>query len=126
MDQAKPQRVVVMTGATAGLGAHAVQHIAAQPNTRVIGARGSGPTVPRGVEVIPLDLASLDSVREFADAVTRQIGEARIDILVLNAGMQTSHTEARSADGYELTFAVNHLAPWQDSWCRAWPTMAAW
>ena len=94
MDQAKPQRVVVMTGVTAGLGAHAVQHIAAQPDTRVIiGARGGGRTLPRGVEVIPLDLASLDSVRGFAAAVTRQVGAARIDILVLNAGMQTSNAE---------------------------------
>ena len=111
MDQAKPQHVIVMTGATAGLGAHAVQHIAAQPDTRVIiGARGSGRTVPRGVAVIPLDLASLASVREFADAVTRQLGDARIDILILNAGIQASNTERRSAEGYELTFAVNHLA----------------
>jgi NAD(P)-dependent dehydrogenase (short-subunit alcohol dehydrogenase family) len=111
MDQVKPLRVVVMTGVTAGLGAHAVQHIAAQPDTRVIiGARGSGRTLPRGVEVLPLDLASLDSVRDFADAVTRRLGEARIDILVLNAGMQTANAERRSADGYELTFAVNHLA----------------
>jgi NAD(P)-dependent dehydrogenase (short-subunit alcohol dehydrogenase family) len=87
MDQAKSQRVVVMTGVTAGLGAHAVRHIAAQPDTRVIiGARASGRTVPRGVEVVPLDLASLASVREFADAVTGQLGDARIDIL----GMQTS------------------------------------
>ncbi|MFE2184868.1 SDR family NAD(P)-dependent oxidoreductase [Streptomyces sp. NPDC059455] len=110
MDQATPQRVVVMTGGTAGLGAHALRHIATQPDTRIIiGVRGSG-TVPRGAEVIPLDLASLDSVRDFADAVTRQLGDARIDILVLNAGMQTSNAEARSADGYELTFAVNHLA----------------
>ncbi|WP_349451567.1 SDR family NAD(P)-dependent oxidoreductase [Nonomuraea sp. B19D2] len=100
-----------MTGATAGLGAHALQHIAAQPGTRVIiGARGSGRTVPPGVEVIPLDLASLASVSDFADAVTRRLGGARIDVLVLNAGMQTSNAEARSAEGYELTFAVNHLA----------------
>ena len=111
MKKAKPQRLVVMTGATAGLGAHAVQHIAAQPGTRVImGARGSRPMVPRGAEVMLVDLASLDSVREFADAVTRQLADARIDILVLNAGMQTTNTEARSVDGYELTFAVNHLA----------------
>jgi NAD(P)-dependent dehydrogenase (short-subunit alcohol dehydrogenase family) len=111
MSQAKPQRVVVMTGATAGLGAHASQCIAAQPHTRVIiGARGSGRTAPRGVEVIPLDLASLASVREFAAAVMRQLADARIDILVLNAGMQTTNNEQRSADGYELTFAVNHLA----------------
>ena len=107
----EPQRVVVMTGATAGLGAHALQYIVAQSDTHIIvGARGSGRTVPLGVEVIPLDLASLASVHEFADAVTQGLGNARIDILVLNAGMQTSNTGGRSADGYELTFAVNHLA----------------
>jgi len=111
MSQAKPQRVVVMTGVTAGLGAHTLRYIAAQPDTRVIiGARGSGRAVPRGVEVIPLDLASLTSVREFVKAVTQHLGDACIDALVLNAGMQTSSNEGRSADGYELTFAVNHLA----------------
>jgi NAD(P)-dependent dehydrogenase (short-subunit alcohol dehydrogenase family) len=111
MDPTKQQRVVVMTGVTAGLGAHALQHIAGQPDTRVIiGTRGSGRTVPRGVEIVPLDLASLASVREFADAVTGRLGNTRIDILVLNAGMQAPNNEGRSADGYELTFAVNHLA----------------
>lgn len=111
MNQLKPQRVVVMTGATAGLGSHAARQIAAQPGTRVIvGARGSGPTAPCGVEVLPLDLASLASVREFVDAVTRRLGDARVDVLVLNAGMQTSDNLHRSADGYEMTFAVNHLA----------------
>ncbi|MCX4245526.1 SDR family NAD(P)-dependent oxidoreductase [Paraliomyxa miuraensis] len=99
-----------MTGVTAGLGVHAVQHIAARPDTRVIvGARETGRTLPRGVEAIPLELGSLASVREFADAVMRRLGDARIDILVLNAGMQTANNERRSADGYELTFAVNHL-----------------
>lgn len=111
MSQSKSKRVVVMTGATAGLGAHALQNIATQPDTRVIiGARGDGRSVPPGVEVIPLDLASLASVRGFVDAVIGRLGDVRIDILVLNAGMQTSNTEQRSADGYELTFAVNHLA----------------
>ena len=31
-------------------------------------------------------------------------------MLILNAGAQFMNTQARSADGYELTFAVNHLA----------------
>lgn len=104
-------RVVVMTGATAGLGAHALQPIVNQPGTRVIiGARGAGRTAPPGVEVLALDLASLASVRKFADAVKQRLGDTRIDVLVLNAGMQTAKNEERSADGYELTFAVNHLA----------------
>ncbi|WFU10328.1 SDR family NAD(P)-dependent oxidoreductase [Rhizobium sp. CB3090] len=111
MNQTKSERVVVMTGVTAGLGAHALQDIASHPNTRVIiGARGSGRTVPPRVEVIPLDLASLASVRQFAETVTWRLAGTPIDILVLNAGMQTSTNKGRSVDGYELTFAVNHLA----------------
>ena len=111
MNQAQHERIVVMTGATGGFGAHTVRHIAAQLNTRVIiGARGSGRTAPPGVDVIPLDLASLASVRQFADAVRRQLGETRIDILILNAGIHGSDAKQRSAEGYGLTFAVNHLA----------------
>lgn len=111
MSPNKTQRVVVMTGATAGLGLHAVQHITVQPGTRVIvGARGRGRVLPRGVDVLPLDLGSLASVRDFAAAVMRELGDQSIDILILNAGMQASNTSRRSAEGYELTFAVNHLA----------------
>nr|MDT0658683.1 SDR family NAD(P)-dependent oxidoreductase [Micromonospora sp. DSM 115978] len=110
MIQPSPHRIIVMTGATAGLGAHAVRRLAAEPDTRVIvGARSSGWAMP-GVEVLPLDLASLDNVRGFAEAVTTRIGNARIDVLILNAGTQTPSVGALSADGYELTFAVNHLA----------------
>ncbi len=110
-EQTQRQRVVVMTGATSGFGVHTVQHFAALPNTRVIiGARGSGRSVPPGVEVVPLDLASLVSVREFADAVVKRLGNTRIDLLVLNAGMRGSDADQLSAEGYGLSFAVNHLA----------------
>jgi len=111
MNQSKSQNVIVMTGATSGFGVYTVREFAALPDTRVIiGARGSGRTVPPGVEVIPLDLASLTSVREFAHAVKRQLGDTRINILILNAGMRGSTADQRSAEGYGLTFAVNHLA----------------
>ncbi|WP_210250566.1 SDR family NAD(P)-dependent oxidoreductase [Bradyrhizobium paxllaeri] len=59
---------------------------------------------------MPIDLASLASVREFADAVTWQLGDTRINVLVLNAGIHGSDAKQRSAEGYGLTFAVNHLA----------------
>ncbi|MEV4670844.1 SDR family NAD(P)-dependent oxidoreductase [Actinomadura sp. NPDC049382] len=104
-------RVVVMTGATSGIGAAAVQEIARDPGTLVlVGARGTGRTVPAGVETLPLDLASLGSVREFADAVLRRLGGTPIDALVLNAGTQSRSLDGRTADGFETTFAVNHLA----------------
>lgn len=101
---------VVMTGATAGLGAYAAKLLAEQPNTRVIaGARGSGRDVP-GAQVLPLDLASLDSVTQFADEVKNELGQTPIDVLVLNAGIQFRDTNHRTVDGFETTFAVNHLA----------------
>lgn len=105
------QRIVVMTGATSGFGAKSVSRIAAQPGTRVIiGARGSRRRAPQGAEVFALDLASLVSVREFASAVKHALGDGRIDILVLNAGVHGSGADQRSAENYGLTFAVNHLA----------------
>ena len=105
-------RTIVMTGATSGIGAHALQHLTARPGTRVIvGARQpSAPLADPGVEVLPLDLSSLAQVRAFAAAVIDRLGGAPIDALVLNAGTQFMSTKASSADGYELTFAVNHLA----------------
>lgn len=110
-DQARHHRTIVMTGATSGFGAYTLQHFAALPNTQVIiGARGSGRSVPSGVEVIPLDLASLSSVREFADAVVKRLGDTQIDLLALNAGMRGSDAEQRSAEGYGLAFTVNHLS----------------
>lgn len=73
----------------------------------MIGARGN---TPDGVESLPLDLARLSSVRHFAAAVEASLGEASIDGLVLNAGMQTNQINLRTEDGFETTFAVNHLA----------------
>jgi NAD(P)-dependent dehydrogenase (short-subunit alcohol dehydrogenase family) len=100
-----------MTGGTSGLGAYAAARIAAQPSTRlIIGARNPQAPAPATAEVVQLDLASLDSVRAFADAVLERSGAHGVDVLVLNAGAQFPTADRRSADGFEMTFAVNHLA----------------
>jgi len=62
-----------------------------------------------GVEILPLELSSRISVREFAANVVKQLGDSYIDIFILNAGMRGSDAEKRSVDGYGLTFAVNHF-----------------
>lgn len=63
--------------------------------------------VPRAdVRVIPCDLASLHSVRRCAQAVRNEFGP--ITVLINNAGIVSSRRRL-SADGFELTFAVNHL-----------------
>jgi NAD(P)-dependent dehydrogenase (short-subunit alcohol dehydrogenase family) len=62
-------------------------------------------------EVYPLqaDFSSLDQVRNLADIIAAQFGQ--LDVLVNNAGLLTDKRQL-SQDGFELTFAVNYLAPW--------------
>jgi NAD(P)-dependent dehydrogenase (short-subunit alcohol dehydrogenase family) len=93
-------KTIVMTGGSSGLGALAAEALARQARLRV-GVRGQAPP---GLQTAPLDLARLDSVRAFAASC-----EEPIDVLVLNAGASFSglgYTE----DGFERTFAINHLA----------------
>jgi NAD(P)-dependent dehydrogenase (short-subunit alcohol dehydrogenase family) len=63
------------------------------------------------VEAMELDLASLSSVRAFATALERRVASGALPPLhglVCNAGMQGA--KVLTADGFEATFAVNHLA----------------
>ena len=54
------------------------------------------------------DLSSLEQVRRLG----REVGaEQRLDVLVNNAGIAGGGDRQESADGYELRFAVNYLAP---------------
>ena len=52
----------------------------------------------------------LENVRSFASAVDRELGPAQINALVLKTGLLFPNDDTRSADGFEATFAVNHLA----------------
>ena len=101
---------IVMTGATSGIGLAAAQRLIAEAgNQLVVGAR-SPTKAPADIvaktRVLTLDLARLQSVRDFAAALQ---SDPPIDALILNAGLQTQHQQV-SADGFEMTFAVNHLA----------------
>jgi NAD(P)-dependent dehydrogenase (short-subunit alcohol dehydrogenase family) len=60
------------------------------------------------VDLLLADFSSLAEVRRLAAEVLERY--PRLDVLVNNAGL-ISGRRAESADGYELTFAVNHLAP---------------
>ncbi|HEV7647580.1 MAG TPA: oxidoreductase [Actinophytocola sp.] len=80
---------VIMTARDPGKGRQALEELlAAQPEARL--------------ELRELDLADLDSVREFAATVDE------LDVLINNAGvMMPPH--GRTRQGYELQFGVNHL-----------------
>jgi NAD(P)-dependent dehydrogenase (short-subunit alcohol dehydrogenase family) len=108
---------VVVTGATSGLGLETAGVFAGQGGHVILTARSAAKGEAaarqvletdrsRSVEVLPLDLTSLDSIREFGDEL---IGRGRpIDVLVNNAGVMATPLE-RTADGFELQIGTNHL-----------------
>ncbi|MCX2981209.1 SDR family oxidoreductase [Halieaceae bacterium IMCC14734] len=110
---------ILITGATAGIGT-ASAHLLAAAGARLtllarnkakaeqvaadVAATSGGPPP----QILIADFASLESVRE-AGAAFAASGEP-LDILLNNAGVVcTSRRE--TIDGFEETFAVNHLAP---------------
>ncbi|ROO50768.1 NAD(P)-dependent dehydrogenase (short-subunit alcohol dehydrogenase family) [Micromonospora sp. Llam0] len=108
-------KTIVMTGGTSGFGADTRRRLVAQPGTRVLSgtrraASGDPDTASDGPDTLSLDLARLDSVRAFARAVTDRLDGTPIDALVLNAGLSFRTGDRRTVDGFETTFAVNHLA----------------
>jgi NAD(P)-dependent dehydrogenase (short-subunit alcohol dehydrogenase family) len=101
-------RTVVMTGGTAGFGAFAATRISDTPNTKLI--MGARDTKDSSIDALPLDLARLSNVRSFVQTLTKKLDGTKIDILILNAGAQFGNTKHRTEDGFESTFAINHLA----------------
>jgi NAD(P)-dependent dehydrogenase (short-subunit alcohol dehydrogenase family) len=101
-------KTVVMTGGTGGFGAVAAKRIFDTPNTRLIlGARDNKNS---SIETLPLDLARLSNVRSFVQSLTEKLDGTKIDGLIMNAGAQFGNTKHRTGDGFESTFAINHLA----------------
>ena len=74
----------------------------AQHAQQGLAALGSGK-----VEVIQLDLNSLDNVNQTANQLIENLD--KIDVLINNAGMMTPNLEA-TTDGFEKQFGVNYLA----------------
>ena len=63
-------------------------------------------TPTANIVILPLDLASFDSIRNCADTFNR--GSDRLDILFLNAGV-CSLPPATTQEGFEFQFGVNHM-----------------
>jgi len=102
-------KTAIVTGASSGIGLAAARALAAAGARVVLAVRNTGKgtaaaaAMPGDTEVRDLDLASLESVRAFAAA-----WDGPVDLLINNAGL-SAPTLARTADGFESNFGVNHL-----------------
>ncbi len=119
MAEGAGQPTAIVTGASSGIGLHTALGLAragmrvvmvGRDRQRTEAARrlvAAGSSRAR-LDVALADFASLAEVRRLAEALLAE--HRRLDLLVNNAGL-FSPRYRRSADGFELTFAVNHLAP---------------
>lgn len=99
-----------ITGATSGIGKEAARELARVGATVIIGARSLAKAEkvkrelsPNRVEIVELDLTSLDSIRSAAKSVTGEI-----DVLILNAGIMAIPA-LKTRDNFEMQMGTNHL-----------------
>ena len=112
-------RTALVTGATSGLGLATAEALAAAGARVVMGARDAsrgeaarrqvtGATANENVHVMVGDLASQTAVLQAVEDFQTRFD--RLDVLINNAGIDVG-TRQVTADGLELTFAVNYMAP---------------
>ncbi|HYX05542.1 MAG TPA: SDR family NAD(P)-dependent oxidoreductase, partial [Bacteroidales bacterium] len=110
-------KIVIITGSTSGLGEEASQVLAGKGAKVIMAVRN----IEKGndvagkirneypgaeVEVMKLDLSSLNSVKSFAGEFMKKYD--RLDILINNAGVMMS-PYSKTEDGFEIQMGTNHL-----------------
>jgi NAD(P)-dependent dehydrogenase (short-subunit alcohol dehydrogenase family) len=112
-------RIAIVTGATSGLGLETARALAGAGANVILAARdpAKGEAALDDIRASHrhaqvrfelIDLASLESVRTFAERL--QAHDLRLDLLVNNAGLMAIPTRHTTADGFEMQFGVNYLA----------------
>lgn len=112
-------KTVLITGANSGIGKVAASALAGMGATVILACRRPDAAQQAIADIrrehpqaqldfVAIDLASLASVRRAAAEVMSKYPV--IDVLINNAGLANMHRET-SEDGFEMTFAVNHLGP---------------
>jgi NAD(P)-dependent dehydrogenase (short-subunit alcohol dehydrogenase family) len=110
-------RVALVTGASSGIGLETAAQLARGGARTLLGCRDTergeracaqitARNPGAAVEVVRMDLASLESVEDAAEEIADRAGQ--LDVLVNNAGVMATPPEL-TAEGFELQLGVNHL-----------------
>jgi len=114
----KDNKTILITGSTDGIGRQTAIELAHSGHKVIIHGRNpervktvfdkiQKVTGNDGLDYVIADLSSLAEVRKMAETIKSKYSV--LDVLINNAGVFRRHKEL-SKDGYEMTFAVNHLA----------------
>jgi len=110
-------RVAIVTGSSSGIGYEAARVLSNKNAHVIIAVRNlekgnaavkkiKAQNTTADLKVMQLDLGSLESVRQFADAFKKEY--SRLDLLINNAGVMIP-PYSKTTDGFELQFGTNHL-----------------
>ncbi|KAG8812849.1 hypothetical protein FRC17_001793 [Serendipita sp. 399] len=112
-------QIVIVTGGNSGIGYVACKLLLKSGAKTYVMSRDSQKsqeaikrmkeeTGKESVELIPIDLSDLHSVRKAAKIFLSK--ESKLDVLMNNAGIMMTPTKELTKDGYDLQFGVNVLA----------------
>ncbi|MDR1623416.1 MAG: SDR family NAD(P)-dependent oxidoreductase, partial [Tannerellaceae bacterium] len=114
------RKIILVTGASDGIGKETAKTLAKQGHTVIVHGRNPQKTQAAyeeiktesgngKIEYLTADFLSLAEVRRFADNIKQKYD--RLDVLVNNAGAQFTDKRETTVDGYEKTMTINVFAP---------------
>jgi NAD(P)-dependent dehydrogenase (short-subunit alcohol dehydrogenase family) len=111
------EKVIVLTGASAGIGIETARALSATGATLFLTARNAktaeatltGILEPGRVSLVQMENTSFDSVKHAAKTIL-EASNGKVNILVANAGIMGLPERTLTVDGHEVHFQTNHLS----------------
>lgn len=112
-------KIIVITGASSGIGKEATKVLASKDATVVMAVRNTvkaeivAADIKKGypsakIDIRMLDLGSLESIKSFASEFAKDYNQ--LDVLINNAGVMMCPF-SKTQDGFEIQMGTNHLGP---------------